>query len=98
MVYANYSVLVDSVAYTQSCTESVKWLYGNVAGAVVGVGEGFSHGASASFNNNSRVVRRWRTETTSDGRVIQVPEDIEVDQYGRPLNSKPPTTPPAGKN
>ena len=71
---------------------------GNVAGAVVGVGEGFSHGASASFNNNSRVVRRWRTETTSDGRVIQVPEDIEVDQYGRPLNSKPPTTPPAGKN
>ena len=72
---------------------------GNVAGAVVGVGEGVAQGASAPFNNTTRVVRRWRTETTADGRVIQVPEDIVVDQYGRPIGSPPSTNvPAAGKN
>ena len=64
---------------------------GNVAGAVVGLGEGVAQGASAPFNNTTRVVRRWRTETTADGRVIQVPEDIVVDQYGRPVNAPPVT-------
>ena len=92
-----YGIITAVFLYT-TCDVVIGKPAGNVAGAVVGVGEGFSHGASASFNNSSRVVRRWRTETTADGRVIQVPEDIEVDQYGRPLNSKPPTTPPAGKN
>jgi hypothetical protein len=69
---------------------------GNVAGAVVGVGEGVAQGASAPFNNTTRVVRRWRTETTADGRTIQVPEDIVVDQHGRPINAPPPVnaTPP----
>lgn len=58
---------------------------GNVAGAVVGVGEGVTAAAKAPFNNTRRVVRTWRKETTSDGRVIQVPVDIEVDSLGRPL-------------
>jgi hypothetical protein len=66
---------------------------GNVAGAVVGAGEGVAQGASAPFNNTTRVVRRWRTEVTSDGRTIQVPEDMVVDQYGRPVN--PPAATPA---
>jgi hypothetical protein len=30
-------------------------------------------------------VRTWRTETTSDGRTIQVPHDTSVDAYGRPI-------------
>jgi hypothetical protein len=59
---------------------------GNVAGAVVGVGEGAAAGASAPFNTTTRVIRRWRTETTSDGRTIQVPEEILVDEYGRPIS------------
>lgn len=60
---------------------------GNVAGAVVGFGEGVAAGASKPFNNSRRVVRTWREETSADGRVIKVPVDIEVDQYGRPLGS-----------
>ncbi len=58
---------------------------GNVAGAVVGFGEGVVGGAKVPFDNTTRVVRRWRTETTTDGRTIQVPEDILVDAYGRPV-------------
>lgn len=58
---------------------------GNVAGAAVGIGEGFSVGVAAPFDTTTRVVRRWRTETTADGRTIQVPEDIEVDATGRPV-------------
>lgn len=69
---------------------------GNVAGGVAGFGEGVAHAASAPFNNTTRVVRRWRTETTADGRTIQVPEDIVVDEYGRPVN--PPASTPAKKN
>lgn len=60
---------------------------GNVAGAVVGVGEGFVAGSSKSFNTNRRVVRSWRTETTADGRTIRVPVEIEVDEYGRPYDT-----------
>lgn len=60
---------------------------GNVAGAAVGVGEGLVAGSKAPFDNTTRVVRRWRTETTSDGRTIQVPEEIIVDQYGRPVGT-----------
>jgi|YelNatPaOPRAMG01_1025707.scaffolds.fasta_scaffold179298_1 hypothetical protein len=58
---------------------------GNVAGAVVGVGEGAAAAASAPFDTTTRVIRRWRTEQTVDGRTIQVPEDIVVDAYGRPV-------------
>jgi hypothetical protein len=57
----------------------------NVAGAVVGAGEGVVTGAKAPFDNTTRVVRRWRTVTTSDGRTIQVPEEIIVDKDGRPV-------------
>jgi len=58
---------------------------GNVAGAGVGFTEGVVKGAAAPFNNTTRVVRHWHTETTADGRTIQVPEDILVDAYGRPV-------------
>ena len=73
---------------------------GNVAGVGVGVVEGVAHGVAAPFNPSYHMVRYWRTETTSDGRTIQVPYDVLVDQYGRPVkmpaptgNPKPPTTP-----
>lgn len=61
---------------------------GNAAGAVVGVGEGFAGASATAFNGERRVVRTWRTETTADGRVIQVPVEIEVDEYGRPIGGK----------
>ncbi len=60
---------------------------GNAAGAVVGAGEGFVGASGTAFNGDRRVVRTWRTETTADGRMIQVPVEIEVDEYGRPLGS-----------
>ena len=65
---------------------------GNAAGFAVGVGEGVVEGAAQSFDSTTRVVRHWRTETTADGRTIQVPVDILVDAYGRPVN------PPAANN
>ena len=58
---------------------------GNVAGAAVGFGEGVAGGVAAPFDNTTHVVRRWHTETTSDGRAVQVPQDILVDKYGRPV-------------
>jgi hypothetical protein len=58
---------------------------GNAAGLVVGVGEGAAGAAAVPFNNDRRVIRTWRTEVTADGRTIQVPVEIEVDQYGRPV-------------
>ena len=61
---------------------------GNVVGGVVGFGEGVAAGSKAPFNNTTRIVRRWRTETTADGRTIQVPEDILVDAQGRPVVSQ----------
>ncbi len=57
---------------------------GNVAGAVVGVGEGAVTAAAVPFNNDRRVVRRWETVTTSDGRTVRVPVEVEVDEYGIP--------------
>lgn len=59
---------------------------GNVTGAVVGVVEGTAAAAQPSFNNDRRYVRTWRTEVTADGRTVQVPVDIEVDEYGRPIH------------
>ncbi len=60
---------------------------GNVAGGVVGAGEGFVDGSKKAFNNERRVVRTWRTETTADGRTIQVPVEVEVDEQGRPISA-----------
>lgn len=58
---------------------------GNVAGAVVGGAEGATAAAKKPFTNERRVVRTWKTETTADGRTIQVPVDTEVDEQGRPI-------------
>jgi hypothetical protein len=58
---------------------------GNVAGGAVGFGEGVAGGTAASFDTTRRVVRRWRTETTSDGRTITVSEEVLVDADGRPV-------------
>jgi hypothetical protein len=64
---------------------------GNVAGFGVGVVEGTARGLAAPFNPSYHMVRYWRTETTADGRTIQVPYDILVDQYGRPVKMPAPT-------
>jgi hypothetical protein len=56
---------------------------GNVAGGVVSAGEGFGGAAKSAFDNTQRVVRRWKEEKTTDGRIIQVPEDFLVDANGR---------------
>ncbi len=56
---------------------------GNVAGGVVGVGEGVVAGAKKPFDNKTTVVRRWKTVVTADGRTIQVPEDIVVNENGK---------------
>lgn len=64
---------------------------GNVAGFGVGAVEGTVAGAAAPFNPDYHMVRYWRTETTSDGRTIQVPYDVMVDQYGRPVKMPAPT-------
>lgn len=61
---------------------------GNIVGGVVGFSEGVVGGAKAPFDNTTRFIRRWRTETTSDGRTIQVFEDIRVDAYGRPVGAQ----------
>jgi hypothetical protein len=58
---------------------------GNVAGAIVGGAEGAVTAAKKPFTNERRIVRTWKTETTADGRTIQVPVDTEVDEQGRPI-------------
>jgi hypothetical protein len=64
---------------------------GNVAGFGVGTVEGAAAGMAAPFNPDYHMVRYWRTETTTDGRTIQVPYDVLVDQYGRPVKMPAPT-------
>jgi|SRR5271170_5601227 len=64
---------------------------GNVAGFGVGLEQGAVHGMEAPFNKNYHMVRYWKTETTPDGRTIQVPEDVLVDQYGQPAVMPAPT-------
>ncbi|WP_052360884.1 hypothetical protein [Geminisphaera colitermitum] len=61
---------------------------GNVAGAVVGVGEGFASQSIKVFDNDRRVVRQWQTVQTADGRIIQIPVEIEVDEHGLPLSNR----------
>ena len=68
---------------------------GNVAGFGVGTVEGTAHGLAAPFDPSYHMVRQWRTETTADGRTIQVPYDVLVDQYGRPVSMPAPTGNPA---
>ena len=60
----------------------------NVVGAVVGGVEGAAAATKKTFTNERRVVRTWRTETTSDGRIIRIPVEIEVDENGRPIERK----------
>lgn len=64
---------------------------GNAIGAGVGVVEGTAAGLAAPFDPSYHMVREWKTEVTSDGRTIQVPVDILVDQYGRPAQMPAPT-------
>jgi len=64
---------------------------GNVAGVGVGAVEGTAQGLAAPFDPSYHLVRHWKTETTSDGRTIQVPVDILVDKYGRPVDMPAPT-------
>lgn len=68
---------------------------GNVAGFGVGVVQGTTHGFGNVFDPQYHMVRYWRTETTPDGRTIQVPYDVLVDQYGRPAHMPAPTGNPA---
>ena len=58
----------------------------NVVGTVVGVVEGATDATKSTFTNERRVVRTWKTETTADGRTIQVPVEVEVDEYGHPIS------------
>jgi len=60
----------------------------NVVGAVVGGVEGAAAATKSTFTNEHRIIRTWRTETTADGRTIQVPVEIEVDANGRPIEKK----------
>ena len=64
---------------------------GNVAGAVVGAGEGAVNAAKVPFNTDRRIIRQWRTETTADGRTIQVAQEVEVDAQGRFIREVKPT-------
>ena len=64
---------------------------GNVVGAGVGVVEGTAHGLAKPFDPSYHMVRQWTTETTADGRTIQVPHDILVDSMGRPVAMPAPT-------
>ena len=75
---------------------------GNAVGVGVGAVEGTAQGLAAPFDPSYHMVRHWRTETTADGRTIQVPYDVLVDQYGRPVSMPaqtgnpppPPVAPP----
>jgi len=79
---------------------------GNAVGLGVGTVEGVAVGVAAPFDPSYHMVRQWRTETTADGRTIQVPYDILVDKDGRPVNmpaptgnaAPPPTAPPPAAN
>jgi hypothetical protein len=64
---------------------------GNVAGFGAGVVNGTVEGTKKVFDPSYHLVRYWKTETTPDGRTIQVPYDVLVDEYGRPVNLPAPT-------
>jgi hypothetical protein len=73
-------VVGHAVGYTTGA------VVGNVAASGVASVEGLAAGVAAPFDTTTHVVRRWRTETTADGRTIQVPVDILVDAQGRPVS------------
>jgi hypothetical protein len=75
--------------------EGVGTVAGNVVGFAGGVVGGTVSGTRKVLDPSYRMVRYWKTETTSDGRTIQVPYDILVDQYGRPVGMPAPTGNPA---
>ena len=75
-------------AVGQTVGEGVGVIGGNIAGAAVGAVEGTVDGVKKPFTNERHIVRTWHTETTSDGRTIQVPVDTEVDENGRPVAGK----------
>jgi len=64
---------------------------GNAVGLGAGVAQGTVAGTTAALDPSYHMVRTWRTETTADGRTIQVPCDIMVDRYGRPVMPPPPS-------
>jgi hypothetical protein len=68
---------------------------GNVVGFAGGVVVGTVSGTKQVLDPSYRMVRYWKTETTSDGRTIQVPYDVLVDEYGRPVKMPAPTGNPA---
>jgi hypothetical protein len=60
----------------------------NVVGLGVGMAEGAAAATKSTFTNERRYVRTWREEKTSDGRIIKIPVEIEVDANGRPIERK----------
>jgi hypothetical protein len=75
--------------------EGVGVVAGNVVGFGGGVVNGAYNGTKRVLDPSYRMVRYWKTETTPDGRTIQVPYDILVDQYGRPVHMPAPTGRPS---
>ncbi len=71
--------------------EGVGMVAGNVVGFAGGVVGGTVDGTKKVLDPSYRMVRYWKTETTADGRTIQVPYDVLVDQYGRPVKMPAPT-------
>jgi len=68
---------------------------GNVIGFAGGTVVGTVDGTKKVLDPSYRMVRYWKTETTADGRTIQVPYDVLVDEYGRPANMPAPTGRPS---
>jgi len=75
--------------------EGVGTVAGNVAGFGGGLVVGTVDGTKKVLDPSYRMVRYWKTETTADGRTIQVPYDVLVDEYGRPANMPAPTGRPS---
>lgn len=97
--YGSGSPYQPGPAIGKTAGSAVGNVAGNVAGAGVGAVEGTVHGVADTFDSSYHMVRVWKTQTTADGRTIQVPEDILVDKYGRPVTAPPPTgnlPPPPG--
>src|SRR3974390_3534623 len=65
--------------------EGVGIVPGNAVCFGAGVVNGTIEGTKRVLDTRYRMVRYWRTETTSDGRTIQVPYDIMVDENSRPV-------------
>ncbi len=59
----------------------------NVVGVAVGAVQGAADATKSTFTNEHRVIRTWKEEKTSDGRIIKVPVEIEVDKDGRPIET-----------